>query len=407
MDAKPHYFKIGIFVLIAVALIVVAVVVFGAGLLAQDELFFESYFAESITGLSVGSPLEFRGVRIGQVAQIGFVGNAYDLPEQDGRISPYAPYVRVVTAVPRSRMPDFAVGQLEESMRQMIGRGLRVRITSNILTGQAYLEMNYVDPNRFPVEEVPWTPKHPVIPSAPGELTTLKDSIDNVLTQLQAIDVEGLAESLEKLFISLNTAITDADLAELSLETRALLQVGRQKMEDLEMDKINASSLEFLASLNRAVADANVQQLSRQMRAVLTAIDQKLAALNMVRINEDIERLVNSLNQTVTDANVPALSQEAQSLISEVRTTNKHLRDLLAPRDGMDGQANLPEVVARLSQTISQLNKVLATERPEIQTILAELRETMDGLNDLISNLRERPSELLFSSPPRKSEVLK
>ena len=103
MDAKPHYFKIGVFVLAATALIVVAVVVFGAGMLGQDELLFESYFAESITGLSVGSPLEFRGVRIGQVSRIGFVGNSYELPTQDGRISPYAPYVRVVTAVPRSK----------------------------------------------------------------------------------------------------------------------------------------------------------------------------------------------------------------------------------------------------------------------------------------------------------------
>jgi paraquat-inducible protein B len=186
-----------------------------------------------------------------------------------------------------------------------------------------------------------------------------------------------------------------------------VLQVGRQKLQDLEMDKINASSLEFLASLNRAVADANIQQLSRQMRSVLISIDQKLAALNMVRINDDIEQLLASLNQTVMDANLPAVSQEAQSLISEVRMTNKHLRGLLAPPEGMADQPNVPEVVARLSQTISQLNRVLATERPEIQTILSELRETMDSLSELISDLRERPSELLFSSPPRKSEVLR
>ncbi len=37
MDAKPHYFKIGVFVLIAVALIVVAVILFGAGLFGQER----------------------------------------------------------------------------------------------------------------------------------------------------------------------------------------------------------------------------------------------------------------------------------------------------------------------------------------------------------------------------------
>jgi len=407
MDAKPHYFKIGIFVLVAIVLIVVAIVVFGAGLLSHDELHFESYFAESITGLSVGSPLEFRGVRIGQVSQIGFVGNTYKLPTEDGRLSPYAPCVRVVTAVPRSKIPDFAVEKIEESMQQMIARGLRMRITSNILTGQAYLEMNYLDPNRFPVEEVPWQPIYPVIPSAPGELTTIKDSIDKVLTQLQSIDVQGLASSLQKLFESLNTAISDADLAELSMEVRATLQMGRQKIEDLEMDKINASALKFLAALNQAVADANVPQLSRQMREMLTAVDQKLAALNMVRINADVEQLLKALNQTVADSNIPAVSQEAQGLIAELRETNQYLKDLLMPPEGMARRANLPEVVGRLNLMTAQLNKVLATERPEIQTILVDLRETLEGLNDLVTILKERPSELLFSNPPRKSEVLK
>jgi SMC interacting uncharacterized protein involved in chromosome segregation len=132
-----------------------------------------------------------------------------------------------------------------------------------------------------------------------------------------------------------------------------------------------------------------------------------MAALDMVRLNADMERLLGTLNQSVADANVPALSSEAQGLIAELRVTNMHLKNLLAPPEGMTTRANLPEVVDRLNRTLSQLNKVLATERPEIQTILVELRETMDGLNDLISTLRERPSELLFSNPPRPSEVLK
>ncbi|MEN6577871.1 MAG: hypothetical protein ABFD90_16115 [Phycisphaerales bacterium] len=407
MDAKPHYFKIGIFVLLAAVLIIVAVVIFGAGLLAQDEMLFESYFAESITGLSVGSPMEFRGVRMGKVKEIGFVGNTYELPTQDGDISPYGLYVRVVIAMSRSKMPDFSIGQVQEVLGQMVERGARMRITSNILTGQAFLEMNYFDPNRFPVEEVPWTPKYLRIPSAPGELTTIKDSIDKVLTQLQAIDVEGLAGSLEDLFATLNTAITEINLSAMSLEVRAALQVARQKMEALHMERIDASIQDVLASLNQAVADANIPQVSRQMREVLTTIDRKLAALDAAQLNADIERLLNTLSRSVADANVPALSEEALSLLSEFRTTNKHLQSLLSPREGLADETNVPDVVARLGQTLSQVNNLLAAERPEVQIILAELRETMDNLNDLILNLQERPSELLFSNPPHESEVLK
>jgi len=406
MDAKPHYFKIGIFVLIAVVLIVVAVVIFGAGLLAQNELYFESYFAESITGLSVGSPLEFRGVHVGHVREIGFVGNVYDLDEIDGVVSRYAPYVRVVTAVPRAKMPDFTAGQVEKVLQQMIGRGARVRVTSNILTGQAYLEMNYLDPNRFPVEEVPWQPKYVRIPSAPGELTTIKDSIDNILNQMQEIDVKGLILAFQKVLASLNLAINDANLGAVSEEARALLKDSRAKVAALETEKINADVLELLASLNQAVTDANLPQVSRQMQEVLARMDQKLVALNVKKINADVERLLGSLNRAVADANVPALSQEAQSLMAELRTTNQYLQSLLLPPEG-PGQANLPEVVARLGETVSQLNKVLAAEKPEIETILNDFREITDSLNELVSTLKEHPSELLFSDPPRRSEVLK
>lgn len=406
MDAKPHYFKIGIFVLIAVVLIVVAVVIFGAGLLAQNELYFESYFAESITGLSVGSPLEFRGVRVGHVREIGFVGNVYDLDEIDGVVSRYAPYVRVVTAVPRAKMPDFAAGQVEKALRQMIERGARVRVTSNILTGQAYLEMNYLDPNRFPVEEVPWQPKYVRIPSAPGELTTIKDSIDNILHQMQEIDVKGLILAFQKVLASLDRAINDANLGAVSEEARALLRDSREKVAALETEKINADVLELLASLNQAVTDANLPQVSRQMQEVLARMDQKLVALNVKKINADVERLLGSLNRAVADANVPALSHEAQSLMAELRTTNEYLQSFLLPPEGLS-QPNLPEVVARLGKTVSQLNKVLAAEKPEIETILRDFREITDSLNDLVSTLKEHPSELLFSSPPGRSEVLK
>ncbi len=406
MDAKPHYFKIGIFVLVAVVLIVVAVVIFGAGLLAQNELHFESYFAESITGLSVGSPLEFRGVRVGHVREIGFVGNVYDLEEVDGVVSRYAPYVRVVTAVPRAKMPDFAAGQVEEVLRQMIERGARVRVTSNILTGQAYLEMNYLDPNRFPVEAVPWQPKYVRIPSAPGELTTIKDSIDNILRQMQEIDVKGLIGTLERVFTSLDVAVSDANLAEISVEARALLRESRAKVAALETEKINAAAQELLASLNQAVTDANIPQLSRQMQDVLTEMDRKLIALDVKGINTDIERLLDSLNQAVADANVPALSQEAQTLMAELRTTSQYLQSLLLPPEGSP-PPNVPDVVARLGTTVSQLNTVLAAEKPQIETILNDLRELTDSLNDLVSTLKEHPSELLFSSPPRRSEVLK
>jgi paraquat-inducible protein B len=407
MDAKPHYFRVGVFVLVALALIVVAVVLFGAGLFAQDRVHAESYFSESITGLSVGSPVEFRGVRIGQVEQIGFVGSIYDLKRDSNAWSKYASYVRVVIAVLRDKLPDLGHQEFETLLRPMIERGLRVRVSSNILTGQAFLEVNYLDPARFPVGEIPWTPQCPVIPAAPGELTTIKDSIDSILTQLREIDVKNLVNSLDRLFTSLDSAISESHLVELSREAHDLLRASREKVDALEMDKINAGARQFVASLNRAVDEANIPQLSQQIRGVLTQADQKLAALNARKINADIERLLASLDRAVADANVPAISRQAQDLMAELRTTNLYLQKLLAPPEGMPHPPNVPEAVVRLNQTLANFNALISTERPGIERVLSDLRGITDNLKELISMLEKNPSELLFSKPPKKSEVVK
>jgi len=407
MSTKPHYFRIGVFVIVAVALVVIAVTLFGAGLFARNELRFESYFAESITGLSVGASLEFRGVGIGRVESIGFVDNVYDLPQEKGGISPYSSYVRVVSAVSRSKLPASTSGQIDTALSQMIARGLRVQITSNILTGQAYLEMNYLDPNRYPVERVPWTPKYFVIPSAPSEFTTIKDSIDRILQELQSIDVGGLAKSLDQVLTSLDQVIREASVAELSMDARALLQEGRNKLQALEMDKINAGAQEFLASLNSAVADANVPQLSRQARDVLANANRKVSALDVEKINADIERLLASLDRAVADANVPGLSQEAQTLMADLRSTNKYLKDLLRPPETITSRPNVPEVIAGLNQTISELNRMISTNRPQISATLTQFQQIADSLNELVTTLKEQPSSLLFGRPPRPSEVLK
>ena len=404
---KPHYFRIGIFVIFALALIVIAMILFGAGLLSRNALHVESYFSEPISGLTVGSVLEFRGVRIGQVQDIDFVGNVYNLPQEDGAVSRYASYVRVVSEVPRAKLPAAGTGQVESILTQMVDRGLRVRIASNILTGQAYLEMDYADPNRYPVEPLPWTSKYFRIPSAPSEFTTIKDSIDRILTELQSIDVSGLAKSLDRVLTSLDQVIREANVAELSQDARALLKEMNNKVAALEMDKINGSALQFLGSLNAAVADANIPQLSRQASDLLTNADQQVMALNVKRISDDIERLMTHLDRVVADSNVPELSSETRKLMMDLRVTNKYLENLLAPPEWVAGRPNVPEVIGRLNDTVAQLNRMIVTERPQIDAMLTEFQQIADSLNDLVSTLKEQPSSLLFGRPPRKSEVLK
>ena len=83
MSAQAHYFKIGVFMLSGITLAVLAVIILGAGALFKKKIMMETYFDESVQGLSVGAPLKYRGVTIGKVEHIGFVRNEYNTELSD------------------------------------------------------------------------------------------------------------------------------------------------------------------------------------------------------------------------------------------------------------------------------------------------------------------------------------
>ena len=353
MSMKPNYFKIGVFVILAIALIFGAAVVFGAGLFAQEKIYFETYFTEPISGLNVGSPIELRGVNIGKVEKIAFVSKIYgDMVQSIEKTTKYGLCVVVVGSAPRESWQGLPLEQAKPLLLQMVARGLRMQITSNLLTGQSYLQADYFNPEEFPPLDIEWQPEHIYIPSAPSDMTTLRESVNSVLDMLRKIDVEKVLDSLDK-------AINDANIGELSQQAIGLLGEARLKVRALDTETLSASANQVLASLDR----------------------------------------------TVVDANVPELSQQLQSFITEVRQTNENLQKLLASPTAT--QSNIPEMIARINSALSRIDKLIANERPELEIILANFREISENIKDLTGSLKEHPSELLLSKPPSKSEALK
>jgi len=361
MGMKPSYFKIGLFVIAGSFLILTAIVVLGAGLFHEEKAYFETYFDESISGLSVGSPVEFRGVGIGVVEKISFIRNEYDVLGPPSAISKYEHYVLVLCAVLRENLPGVSYEQRVTYLENMVSRGLRIRLTTNLLTGLAYLQADYLDPDRFEKLDIGWEPEHLYIPSAPSELNTLKDSVDKVLYRLQEIDIDKLVTAVESVLTSLDQAIANARIGDISKETRDLLAEARKQLEKLDAEKISRTAQQTLVSVDRAVVDANI----------------------------------------------PALGRELQRLIAEVRQTNANLQKLLASPEPVSGPSNLPETVARLNKTLYRIDKLIATEKPQIEVMLANFKEISDNLKTLTENLKQHPSDLLFSKPPPPSETLK
>ena len=70
MNKKISPTLIGAFVIGAIALLVIAIIVFGSGRLFKQTREFVLYFETSVNGLRVGAPVKFKGVEIGSVKNI-------------------------------------------------------------------------------------------------------------------------------------------------------------------------------------------------------------------------------------------------------------------------------------------------------------------------------------------------
>ena len=83
MGAKTNYFRLGLFVVAAIAAAVASIVILLGPSLGKPYAEIETYFQFSISGLEVGAPVKFRGIQVGQVQEILLSTEAYPSSSQE------------------------------------------------------------------------------------------------------------------------------------------------------------------------------------------------------------------------------------------------------------------------------------------------------------------------------------
>ena len=178
MSNHANYAKIGFTVVIGlVAIVAVLIYLGGAG--HSDITYAETYYDTSVSGLSVGSAVNFRGVKIGEVKEISFVGAVYDgVPWAD------AQRIYILMAFPRRKIGPSAPDRANE----FVAKGLRATVTASGVTGLSRIELD-LQRNRPPAPKVAWTPRHTYIPSYPSLLDNFSDSATNVMNEMNRMDI--------------------------------------------------------------------------------------------------------------------------------------------------------------------------------------------------------------------------
>ncbi|MBF0314848.1 MAG: MCE family protein [Oligoflexia bacterium] len=197
-STENNYFKLGLFVLVGLILMVIALVIFGAGKLFQRTVNIETYFDESIQGIVEGSPVKYRGMKIGHVKTIAFVSEIYKYrtPKNPELSQLGEGYIYVKISITSSFFTQMNTSELKSMLEKSVAEGLRVKLTPQGLTGVAYLELNMVTPQRNPPIKIAWSPKDFYIPSTPSLIREFTEEAQDFFRQLRSLNLQQLFQNI-------------------------------------------------------------------------------------------------------------------------------------------------------------------------------------------------------------------
>ena len=127
--------------------------------------------------------------------------------------------VSISSNILRSRSTDPRSPQL----KQALDRGFRIRIAPQGLTGVAYLEADYLEPERNPPLEIDWQPEYPYIPSTRSRITQLSEAVERILRNFGDIDIAQLSQTIDKSIVAITKLAENANLDKIGAQANALL----------------------------------------------------------------------------------------------------------------------------------------------------------------------------------------
>ena len=221
----------------------------------RDVLPVVMVFRESVRGLAVGAPVDFRGIVVGEVVAINLdidpVTRQIVVPVS---VNLYPERMRsrslksVATTQKLLALDSAKPGSQLQSVRGMVARGLRAQLrTGNLLTGQLYIAADFFpDASKVNLD----------VSKSPLEFPTIQSG----LRELQAM-IARIAEKIEKF-----------PLEEVGADLRQTLKSADKLMQRLDTEltpEATAAMVEArkaLASADRVLSnDSSLQQNTREM----------------------------------------------------------------------------------------------------------------------------------------------
>lgn len=317
---------IGAFVLGALALVIGGIVVLGGGKFFERTTPVVMYFKGSVAGLTVGSPVNFRGVKVGEVTNV-FIRYAPEQPVPI-EIPVFAEFssenVRIVG--PQDEKHEFKRAT-DDRLRELVEQGLRAQLAlPSLVTGQTTVTLDF-----FPGTSAALGNSYPdtvEIPTVPSTLQELQTTLQQMVAKLSQLPLDELIADTRNFLSGASTLVNDPNIPQ------ALANANRA-MADLQgvTHTLSARLGTLMASLDAALATTD--RTLQNAQQVLGRLDERSGRLiddadrtlqTAERALGQAERVLSTVNGLIAPGST--LNYELVSALREATTAARSLRSL-------------------------------------------------------------------------------
>ena len=328
----------------------------------QDRLYYTVYFNGSLRGLAEKAPVEFQGIRVGQVEKIKL------------HLDPQSLDIRIpvlISIEPQRFSEELSLADAPELMTSLVERGMRAKLENgNLLTGQRFVGLSFDEKAKpdlitkgqfYDVFPTSPTPVEELSKMASKIADDLKSSLGGLRQFIETGQLDRTVENANKLLLTTETTMTEAKQA--LTEVRAVLDQLQNKTlpgASQNLDKVSASLVTALAQVS-----TQIDQLATHLEGSLTAV------------TADFDQLSSTLNQSFT---------------SMTHTAKQ------AGTDFKRSSVEFDQTLQRLQNSLTHLDRLLAQNSPtqyQITEMLDEVTAMSRSVRALTETLQRQPEALI------------
>jgi ABC-type transporter Mla subunit MlaD len=260
MPKRISPFQVGLFFLFGAAVAVGALLWVGATHFFQPGKNYVTFFKSAVLGLNPGASVRFLGIQVGRVTAVG--------------LAPNGKLVRVEMKLE----PHFDV------------KGMAVDLSQQGIMGGVFLGIGQAPPNIQEITpKINFPTKYPVIPSHPGEISRIEDSLEKIVRKLESLDLQGLVADLKRTVQKADTLLSDKDIRQTIRNLQEISGDIHNLVKPLGKPGTPEKWQESFANLAAAVAAA---------RTSTETLAQRLQSLPPEALPELTQQLQQTLMQT-------------------------------------------------------------------------------------------------------------